>query len=367
MERKNYKISQEVFKFPYNGNCEKNDNEMFSEKFCCCITKVRKRTLKGIEWSIFYLEVSLSVANGVIPSRAIGFPVFPRSAPSLTFTQSISEKVKIAPVTQNTANKVTYTEPEIDELQQLVFNQFKKGYDVQQVIHMFRAGGIDFDTAARIVLAATIAYMMYVNRVQGFPPAQHYPPRIGEWGNVNNGGPPHVGGYGTGTGPRSITVIGATNSGSERNLIQNAYSQIPNISVEGTDWEITAWSVAKHAHHGPDFGLDPTKYGMTQSDLDSIAVNGLINHINQGGTPPNVNYVKALQKRWKAFSEHKNVRNCGVQLVMGKDCHVRKHDGTRIFVAFDLESGESVTGYQLTKRQSQNHDKYGTIGKNYKN
>ena len=52
---------------------------------------------------------------------------------------------------------------------------------------------------------------------------------------------------------------------------------------------------------------------------------------------------------------------------MGKDCHVRKHDGTEIFIAFDLESGESVTGYQLTKRQFQNHDKYGTIGKNYKN
>ena len=134
-------------------------------------------------------------------------------------------------------NKVTYTEPEIDALQQLVFNQFKKGYDVQQVINMLRAGGIDFDTAATIVLAAAIGYMMYVNGAQGFSPAHRYPPHIAEWGNVNNGGPPHVGGYGTGmgTGPRSITVIGATNSGSERNLIQNAYSQIPNISVEGTD------------------------------------------------------------------------------------------------------------------------------------
>ena len=58
---------------------------------------------------------------------------------------------------------------------------------------------------------------MYVNRVQGFPPAHHYPPRIGEWGNVNNGGFPHVGGYGTGTCPRSITLIGMTqNAGSEK-------------------------------------------------------------------------------------------------------------------------------------------------------
>ena len=30
MERKNYKISREVFKFPYNGNCENNDNEMLT-------------------------------------------------------------------------------------------------------------------------------------------------------------------------------------------------------------------------------------------------------------------------------------------------------------------------------------------------
>ena len=75
MERKNYKISREVFKFPYNGNCENNDNEMFSEKFCCCTIKVRKKIKKGIERSIFYLELSLSVANGVIASPSVVLPV----------------------------------------------------------------------------------------------------------------------------------------------------------------------------------------------------------------------------------------------------------------------------------------------------
>ena len=35
---------------------------------------------------------------------------------------------------------------------------------------------------------------------------------------------------------------------------------------------------------------------MTQSDLDNIAKNGLINHINEGKTPPNAAFVKALQK-----------------------------------------------------------------------
>lgn len=46
MERKNYKISREVFKFPSNKNCAKNDNEMFLEKFCCCTIKVRKKIIK---------------------------------------------------------------------------------------------------------------------------------------------------------------------------------------------------------------------------------------------------------------------------------------------------------------------------------
>lgn len=59
---------------------------------------------------------------------------------------------------------------------------------------------------------------------------------------------------------------------------------------------VTPWSVAKHAHHGPDFGLDPTKYGMTQPDLDSIALNGLINHINQGGMPTMSRNYKSVGK-----------------------------------------------------------------------
>lgn len=76
---------------------------------------------------------------------------------------------------------------------------------------------------------------------------------------------------------------------------------LPNLSVEETDWQITPWSAPKHAHHGPDFGLDLTQYGLTQADLDSIAKNGIKNHIRQGGTVTNAEYVKALQNRWKMF------------------------------------------------------------------
>ena len=214
-------------------------------------------------------------------------------------------------------------------------------------------------------LAIIAAIIILANNANGFQPNSHVnvPPHL-QWLYENNYQPGQFG-YGKGVGPRSITVTGATNFGSEGNIIQNAYSQIPNARVKGKNWDITAWSVAKHAHHGPKFGLDPTDYGMTQSDLDNIAEHGLINHISQGGTPPSASYVKALQKLWKEFAEKKNVRYYGIQPVMGKDCHVIKDDRTRLFLSFDAESGHSFTGYELSVNQSRNHRKYGRIGQNY--
>jgi len=63
MERKNYKISQEVFKFPYNGNFEKNDNEMFSEKFCCCTIKIRKKIIKHSEFNLDQDQIKSMIEN----------------------------------------------------------------------------------------------------------------------------------------------------------------------------------------------------------------------------------------------------------------------------------------------------------------
>ena len=116
MERKNYNISREVFKFPYNGNFENNDNEMFSEKFCCYTIEVRKKVTKKIKWAIFYVEVISTVINGVTPSQAIGLPIFPTTAPvirTMNFNDDLSAKPKIAPFIQNISDKVIYTEDSI--------------------------------------------------------------------------------------------------------------------------------------------------------------------------------------------------------------------------------------------------------------
>ena len=49
MERKNYNISREVFKFPYNSNFKDDENEMFSENFCCYTIAVRKKITRKIK------------------------------------------------------------------------------------------------------------------------------------------------------------------------------------------------------------------------------------------------------------------------------------------------------------------------------
>ena len=49
MKKENYKIFQEVFKFPYNENFKKNDNEMLSKKFCYRTIAIRKKTIKIVK------------------------------------------------------------------------------------------------------------------------------------------------------------------------------------------------------------------------------------------------------------------------------------------------------------------------------
>lgn len=122
MDRKNYKISQQVYKFPYNGNFEKNDNDMFSEKFCCCTIKIHKKIIKKIKWSIFYLEVSLRLTNGVAPAQAIGLPLPPQSPAimrSIHSNADLSKQAIIAQVIQQMPAEIDFSQKEMNELYSL--------------------------------------------------------------------------------------------------------------------------------------------------------------------------------------------------------------------------------------------------------
>ena len=287
---------------------------------------------------------------------------------SIHLDTCLLKKGIIAQVTNNSPNEIVFTDKQTDRLYDLAVKYTKNDINKEELIMELRGGGFEDWVEAFGVIMAIV---MILNNVDAFqvPPNQGeiVPPHLQLlYGNQQPGN--HFG-YGKGAGPRSITVTGAKNSEfaseSDRHWIQSAYAQIPNLSVEGTNRQITAWSAAKHAHHGPDFGLDPTKYGVTQADLDSIAENGLINHINKGGTPPNAKFVQDFQKCWKKVAEHKDTTQYLNQTVMGRNSIVLKHSKTGLFVAFDSTTGESFTSYCLTEKQSIRHDLTGTIGKIY--
>jgi|JI71714CRNA_FD_contig_121_198153_length_4545_multi_4_in_0_out_0_4 hypothetical protein len=324
----------------------------------------------GINRKMFLFRVT-GMGGALTPNVSVMLPPPPTAINRIQFTSldSMVSQTKpsslIAPVITNQPDKSILTDLQLDEFNQISSKFLDSSISMDEAILQLRGGG-KFKDISFIVLYIWL-YRLQNNHVESFQPI--YPPHQEWMQNRAHQRPPYAGGYSSSNSGSSLGLTHTNDGFNElsRTKIQNAYSQIPNLSVEGTNQQVTAWSAAKHIHHSPDFGMDPTKYGMTQKDLDSIAKNGLISHIRDGGTPPNDEYVKAFQQRWKRFAEHKDFRECGIQTVMGQDCHVLKHNRTRIFLAIKTDSGESFTGYQLTERQSVNHNNTGIIGKNYKN
>jgi hypothetical protein len=220
MERKNYKISREGFKFPYNVNFEKNDNEMLSEKFCYCTIKVRKKIIKGIEWGIFYIGVSFNFATGIIPSQAIGLPILPTTpliTRSIHSNANLSKQVIIDQVIQQMPAEIYFTEREMDELYHLSVECKTNSLSQEELITKISnlRGGSFVDVAAGLAIIAAI--IILANNANRFQPNPHVivPPHL-QWLYGNNYKPGQFG-YGKSAGSRSSTVIGMTqNAGSDK-------------------------------------------------------------------------------------------------------------------------------------------------------
>ena len=310
------------------------------------------------------------IGGALIPNVSVMLPP-PTAINRIQFTSlnSIVSQTKpsllIAPVIINQPDKSILTDLQLDEFNQISSKFLDGSINMNEAILQLRGGG-KFKDISLIVLYIWL-YKLQNNPIESFqpirPPHQEWMPKGADHR------PPYAGGYGSSNSRSSLGLI-STNDWNElrQSTIQNAYSQIPSLSIKGTSQQyVTDWSAAKHIHHSPDFGLDPKKYGMNQNDLKRIAEDGLVNYIRDGGTPPNEEYVKEFQQRWKRFAEHEEVRECGIQIVMGEQCYVVKHDRTKIFLAFKVDNGESYTGYRLTPEQFKVYNQTGTIGKNYKN
>jgi len=218
---KKYKVSVEVFKYPYCGKSVESE-KFLSEKICCSTIKVRKKIIKGIKWSIFYLEVSVSVANGVIPSQAIGLAI-PTQTPaiirSIHSNADLSKQAIIAQVIQQMPAEIDFTQKEMNELYHLSVecknNSLRQDELITKITNL--RGGSFVDVAAGLAIIAAI--IILANNANGFQPQPNrniiVPPHL-QWLYGKNDKPGQFG-YGKGAGPSSITVTGMTqNAGSEK-------------------------------------------------------------------------------------------------------------------------------------------------------
>ena len=61
---------------------------MFSEKFCCCTIKVNKKIVIKTKRVFVYVQLILSLGNGLSPTQAIGLPILTNTPAIMKFSHS---------------------------------------------------------------------------------------------------------------------------------------------------------------------------------------------------------------------------------------------------------------------------------------
>ena len=219
MERKNYKISREVYKYPY---CAKSieSEEFLSEKICCYTIKIRKKMVRKTKRVFLYGQLICALGNGLSPIQAIGLPILPTNMTiirSIHSNTDLSKKVIIAQVIKEMSAEIYFTQKEMDELYNLSIGYKTNSLSQEELITKIsnlRGGDFVDITAA---LAFTALVILVTNNIDAFQINQNViaPPHL-QWLYGNNYKPGQFG-YGKSAGPRSITVTGLTqNAGSEK-------------------------------------------------------------------------------------------------------------------------------------------------------
>ena len=101
---KKYVLSVEVYKYPYCGRLDDTEDYL-SDKFCCCTIKICKKIVRKTKRVFVYVQLILSLGNGLAPTQAIGLPIFPNTPAAQVIKEMPAE--------------IDFTEREIDQLYNL--------------------------------------------------------------------------------------------------------------------------------------------------------------------------------------------------------------------------------------------------------
>ena len=228
---KKYVISREVYKYPY---CAKLDDteDYLSDKVCRGTIKIRKKIVRKTKRVFVYVQLILSLGNGLAPTQAIGLPILTNTPAIMKFSHSsvgLSKKAIIAQVIKEMPAEIDFTEREIDQLFNLGIEWRNNSLSQEELITKIRnlRAGSFIDIVAALGIIGGIIILLTNDWGLAFQPNPHVivPPHL-QWlyGNQQPGN--HFG-YGKEAGPRSVTVTG---------MIQNAGSDKKDPSSGSWDY-----------------------------------------------------------------------------------------------------------------------------------
>jgi len=138
------------------------------------------------------------------------------------------------------------------------------------------------------------------------------------------------------------------------NLVAETY---PGYVQVDENCKITDWQAAKHAYHANGMGVDPSKYGFTQQELEKIRGEsqykggGLIAYARRGYRLPPIEMVQDYQLRLKTSCEKATIKRTNVAYydVNGSwqstvFATPKSEDSSAIIIAFNESTGDFITG-----------------------
>jgi hypothetical protein len=121
--------------------------------------------------------------------------------------------------------------------------------------------------------------------------------------------------------------------------------------------KIMDWQAAKHMYHASGMGVDISKYGFTQQQLNKIRgesqykESGLIAYARRGGKLPPIEMVQDYQLRLKINCENAPIKRTNVPYYDVNGAWQSRvfatpatEDSSPIIIAFNESTGDLITG-----------------------
>jgi len=275
---------------------------------------------------------------------------------------------KPLPVIQDIVNQLKLTDPQAEKFK-IVAEQFMFGKITREDVILkscIRDGMVDL-----ALITGFILLVNWLNQSDGFKGVflPHINPFKWSSGKYDNKGYPN---YKSMANPLSRferdtlhTMKQMCAASADENEFVMSYEEAHNLVGEtypgymqvDANCKITDWQAAKHIYHANGMGVDLSKYGFTQQELEKIRGEsqykggGLIAYARKGYRLPPIEMVQDYQLRLKISCEKAPIKRTNVPYydVNGAwqstvFATPKTEDSSPIIIAFNESTGDLITG-----------------------